>query len=181
MYKNKSARNARARKDSQLERRRRNCRGDCRDSRARRSAHRCARRRVSTAPVTERLHTSLTEWQTGLPHDPPVRANRTACEKLSQLKEVNNTSVERTTLELQLCETAVYASLAPAHPPPPAGLASSPLVCSNVARFWSQVGPLLVPSWSPFGPKLVPFWSQVYGPQTRKQNKNFLGLSRKTR
>ena len=88
---------------------------------------------MSTAPVTERLHTSLTEWQTGLPHDPPVRANRTACEKLSQLKEVkelevNNTSVERTALELQLCETAVYASLAPAQPPPPAGLASSPLV-----------------------------------------------------
>ena len=85
---------------------------------------------MSTAPVTERLHTSLTEWQTGLPHDPPVRANRTACEKLSQLKEVNNTPVERTTLELhwQLCETAVYASLAPAQPPPPAGLASSLLV-----------------------------------------------------
>ena len=103
-------------------------RGDCRDSRARRSAHRCARCRVSTAPVTERLHTSLTEWQTGLPHDPPVRANRAACEKLSQLKEVSNTSVERTTLELQLCETAVYASLAPAQPPPPAGLASSLLV-----------------------------------------------------
>ena len=59
-----------------------------------------------------------------------VRANRAACEKLSQLKEVNNTPVERTTLELhwQLCETAVYASLAPAQPPPPAGLASSLLV-----------------------------------------------------
>ena len=139
------ATNARARKDSQ--RRRRNCRGDCRDSRARRSAHRCARRRVSTAPVTERLHTSLTEWQTGLPHDPPVRANRTACEKLSQLKEVNNTPVERTTLELhwQLCETAVYASLAPAQPPPPAGLASSLLgryfsrYCNSFQRF--QHGP----------------------------------------
>ena len=89
-----------------------------------------------------------------LPHGLPVCANRTACEKLSQLKEVNSTSLKRTTLELQLCETAVYASLAPAQPPPPAGLASSPLVLF-------KRGPLLVPSWSPFGPKLVPFWSQV--------------------
>ena len=96
---------------------------------------------MSTAPVTERLHTSLTEWQTGLPHDPPVRANRTACEKLSQLKEVNNTSVERTTLELQLCETAVYASLAPAQPPPPAGLASSLLVLMNTNEYTYSVRP----------------------------------------
>jgi hypothetical protein len=56
-------------------------------------------------------------------------ANRTACEKLSQLKEVNSTSVERTTLELQLSGAAVYASLAPAQPPPPAGLASG-LTCN---------------------------------------------------
>ena len=128
MCKNKLpvAANARARKDGQ--RRRRNCRGDCRDSRTsypRRNDHRCAGRRGSTAPVNERLHTPLTDS----PHALPVRANRAACEKFSQLKQVNKTSMERTALELQLCETAVYASLAPAQPPPPpAGLASSPLV-----------------------------------------------------
>ena len=119
------ATNARARKDSQ--RRRRNCRGDCRDSRTsypRRNAHRCARRRGSTAPVIERPHTLLADR----PHGLPVCANRTACEKFSQLKGVNKNSVKRTALELQLCETAVYASLAPAQPPPPAGLASSLLV-----------------------------------------------------
>ena len=76
------ATNARARKDSQ--RRRRNCRGDCRDSRTsypRRNAHRCARRRGSTAPVIERPHTLLADR----PHGLPVCANRTACEKFNQL------------------------------------------------------------------------------------------------
>ena len=82
------------------------------------------RRRVSTAPVTERLHTSLANSSHAPPRSTPVRTNRTACEKLSQLKEVNSASVERTTLELQLYGAVVYASLAPAQPPPPAGLAS---------------------------------------------------------
>ncbi len=56
-----------------LQRRRRDFPNDCRDSctsypRARRSAHRCARRRVSTAPVTERLH-----WQTDHNRDSDTR------------------------------------------------------------------------------------------------------------
>ncbi len=129
MYKNKSATNARARKDSQ--RRRRDCPNDCRDSRQSHAphipgpdaaAHRCARRRVSTAPVTERLHASLADR----PQHSPVRVNRTACEKLSQLnfkslkvrslagltlKRVNSTSVERTTPELQLCGAACMLPL----------------------------------------------------------------------
>ena len=56
----------------------------------------------------------------------PVGTNRTESKKLSQLKEVNSTSVERTTLGLPLCGAAVNASLAPTQPPPPAGLASDP-------------------------------------------------------
>ena len=60
MYKSKFATNARAHKDGQ--RRQRNCRCDCRDSRAfdpRRNAHRCARRRMSTGPVTKRWYTPV--------------------------------------------------------------------------------------------------------------------------
>jgi hypothetical protein len=74
------------------QRRRRDFPRDCRDScpsypRARRTAHRYARRRVSTAPVTERLHTSLANRSHAPPRSTPVRTNRTACEKLSQLKK----------------------------------------------------------------------------------------------
>ena len=49
------------------------------------AAHRCARRRVSTAPVTdsERLRASLAD--SDRPQHPPVRVNRTACE--SALRE----------------------------------------------------------------------------------------------
>jgi hypothetical protein len=71
--------------------------GDRAPGPGRRNAHRCA-------PQTDHVH------------GPPVGANRTACKKLSQLKEVNSTSAERTTLELQLCGAAVHASLAPAQP-----------------------------------------------------------------
>ena len=69
MYKSKFARNARAHKDGQ--RRQRNCRRDCRDSRTsypRRNAHRRARRRVSAGPVTKRhlnggtLQSDHTTW-----------------------------------------------------------------------------------------------------------------------
>jgi hypothetical protein len=73
MYKSKFATNARARKDGQ--RRRRSCRGDCRDSRTscpRRNAHRCARRRVSTATVTKRWHTGCHTPLADRPHGPPL-------------------------------------------------------------------------------------------------------------
>ena len=145
--------NARARKDSQ--RRRRDCPNDCRDSRtsyprARRSAHRCARRRVSTAPVTdsERLRASLAD--SDRPQHPPVRVNRTACE--SALREAQPAQLQKfegqvrfnfeksqqhlggadytRTAAVRCC---VYASLAPAQPPPPAGLASG-LTCTIEAR-----------------------------------------------
>jgi hypothetical protein len=43
-------------------------------------------------------------------------------------EKVNSASMERTTLELPLYGATVYASLAPAQPPPPAGLASG-LTC----------------------------------------------------
>jgi hypothetical protein len=61
--------------------------------------------------------------------------NRTACKKLSSLSgiEANSTSVERTTLDRPLCGAAVHAPLAPAQPPPPAGLASDP-ACTFVGR-----------------------------------------------
>ncbi len=117
--------NARARKDSLShsgwQRRRRNCRDECRESGAsyrQRNAHRCATRRISTTPVTKRRHAR---------DKPPVTTNRTACERPSQLKRVNSASVERTTtLRLRTSGAAVHASLAPAQPPPPAGLASGP-------------------------------------------------------
>ena len=138
MYKSKFATKARAHKDGQ--RRQRNCRRDCRDSRTsypRRNAHRCARRRVSTGPVTTRWYTPVR------PHGPPVGTNRTVCKKLSQLKEVNSTSVERTTLGLPLsrCGAAVHASLAPTQPPPPAGLASSPACIESLYLGWSSESP----------------------------------------
>jgi hypothetical protein len=102
------------------------------------AAHRCARRRVSTAPVTERLHASLADR----PQHPPVRVNRshyrTACEKLSQLNfegqvRFNFEKSQQHLGEADYTRTAavrccVYASLAPAQPPPPAGLASG-LTC----------------------------------------------------
>ena len=77
--------------------------GDRAPGPGRRNAHRCT-------PQTDHIH--------GPPVGAKFAANRTACKKLSQLKEVNSTSVERTTLELQLCGAAVHASLAPAQPPP---------------------------------------------------------------
>ena len=86
--------------------------------------------RVSTGPVTKRCYTPVR------PHGPPVGTNpsRTVgtgqeahpAQGPSQVREVNSTSVERSTLGLPLCGAAVHASLAPAQPPPPAGLASDP-------------------------------------------------------
>ena len=110
---------------------------DCRDSRTsypRRNGYRCARRWVSTGPVTQRCYTPVR------PHGPPgpVGTNRTVGKKPSQLKEVNSTSVERMctriTLGLLLCGAAVHASLAPAQPPPPAGLASDPACNYIIAK-----------------------------------------------
>ncbi len=78
MHKSKFAANARAHKDGQ--RRQRNCRRDCRDSRAsypRRNAHRCARCRVSTGPDTKRWYTPVGPHASG----PPVGTNRTVCKK----------------------------------------------------------------------------------------------------
>ncbi len=99
------------------------------------AAHRCARRRLSTALVTERLHASLADR----PQHPPVRVNRTACEKLSQLnfEEQVRFNFEKSQQHLggaDYTRTAavrccVCASLAPAQPPPPAGLASG-LTCT---------------------------------------------------
>ncbi len=67
MYNSTFATIARAPSRRDGQRRRRNCRGDCRDSGAsypRRNAHNCARRRVSTTPVTEQWHTPDRVWQT---------------------------------------------------------------------------------------------------------------------
>jgi hypothetical protein len=108
------------------------------------AAHRCARRRVSTAPVTdsERLRASLAD--SDRPQHPPVRVNRTACEsalreaqpaQAAQLQKFEGQvrfNFEKSQQHLggaDYTRTAavrccVYASLAPAQPPPPAGLAS---------------------------------------------------------
>ncbi len=61
-----------------------------------------------------------------------VGTNQRPCERPTQLQRVNITSMQRTTLGLppRPSGAAVNASLAPAQPPPPAGLASSP-ACTN--------------------------------------------------
>ena len=147
--------NSRARKDTQGPRR--NCRDDSerRESGASHSqgnAHRGARRRVSTAPVTKRRQTdsparqftsrSETPSIDSTSHQavadrqpsPPVQVgtNQRTCERPTQLQRVNITSVQRTTHGLPPSGAAVQASLAPAQPPPPAGLASSPACHSTL-------------------------------------------------
>ena len=110
------------------------------------AAHRCARRRVSTAPVTdsERLRASLAD--SDRPQHPPVRVNRTACE--SALREAQPAQLQKFEGQVRFnfeksqqhlggadytrtaaVRRCVYASLAPAQPPPPAGLASG-LTCT---------------------------------------------------
>ena len=110
------------------------------------AAHRCARRRVSTAPVTdsERLRASLAD--SDRPQHPPVRVNRTACE--SALREAQPAQLQKFEGQVRFnfeksqqhlggadytrtaaVRRCVYASLAPAQPPPPAGLASG-LTCN---------------------------------------------------
>ncbi len=128
-----------AHKDGQ--RRQRNCRRDCqcRDSRIscpRRNAHRRARRRRHAGCRLARSRNGGTPGTTPQsdrvrPHGPPVaRIGQCTGKKPSQLIEVNSTSEsvarERTMLGRPLCGTAVHAPLAPAQPPPPAGLASDP-------------------------------------------------------
>jgi hypothetical protein len=85
------------------------------------NTHRGARHRVTTAPVTKR-------WQTVKQPSPPVQVGTTqrTWKRPTQLQRVNITSVQRTTLGLPPSGAAVQAYLAPAQPPPPAGLASSP-------------------------------------------------------
>jgi hypothetical protein len=67
---------------------------------------------------------------------PPVQVgtNQRTCERPTQLRRVSITSVQRTTLRLPPSGAAVQASLAPAQPPPPAGLASSS-ACSEYPDF----------------------------------------------
>jgi hypothetical protein len=99
---------------------------DCRDSRTsypRRNAsgHRCARRRVSTGPVTKRCYTPVR------PHGPPVGTNpsRTVgtgqeahpAQGPSQVREVNSTSVERTALWHSGCRCAVLPCMLPLRQP----------------------------------------------------------------
>ncbi len=132
MYKNKSATNARARKDSQ--RRRRDCPNDCRDS--------CTSYPRYTGPTQcaslcetpgvnslgHRTAARLTGRQTTTPAcSPESDSMREAQPAIKSQQHLGGADYTRTAA-VRCC---VYASLAPAQPPPPAGLASG-LTCISL-------------------------------------------------
>jgi len=124
---------------------------DCRDSRTsypRRnqydaSGHRCARQQKKEGQPGVHwpghqtvIHPSPTTWPGPASwheseSDGASGQEAHPAQGPSQVREVNSTSVERSTLGLPLCGAAVHASLAPAQPPPPAGLASDPACKEN--------------------------------------------------
>jgi hypothetical protein len=87
-----------------------------------------------TPSIDSTSHQTVADRQ----RSPPVQGgtNQRTCETPTQLRlqRFNITSVQRTTLGLppRPSGAAVHASLAPAQPPPPAGLASSPACTSMV-------------------------------------------------